>query len=395
VPLRADALEGVTVVDFSGLLPGPFCTMMLAELGARVVRVEPVEGDWSRHLPPSVAAGDGGYGAFFDSLHRGKESVAVDLKHPVGLRLAHHMLSAADVVVEGFRPGVLARMKLAPTTLQEAYPRLIGVSISGFGASGPDAARAGHDVTYLARSGLLGTTGPSGGSPGLVGAQIADLAGGALHAAFAIAVALYDRENTGRGSWIDVSMTDGAAALLRPWLATWSAASGAPSRGEDVLTGGQINYGVYRTSDDRFMAVGALEPKFWSQVCAAMGCEDLIAQVGSDEADVKARLVAAFSAKPAAHWQGVFEPLDACVELVQSWEEVIDDAHLRARSCIVDVDGRSLSRNTLTPPRDLGPAPRLGEHTKAWALSLGLDEATVSELVGGRILEVHSGRGPT
>jgi len=261
-------LEGIRVLDLSRLLPGPFLTMVLADLGADVVKVEdPKVGDYLRIFPPAK----GGISGRYLAINRGKRSLALDLKDPAGKAAFLRLVAGADVVVESFRPGVLDKLGLGYDVLAGHNPRIVVCSISGYGATGPYVHRAGHDLNYIGLAGVLamGSERP-GGPPAMPGVQIADLAGGALWSATGILAALVGRERTGRGAHLDISMTEGSLALLAAELGNLDCGA-RPTRGTETLNGGLAAYGVYRTADERFVSVGALEPKFWMAFCTAIG----------------------------------------------------------------------------------------------------------------------------
>lgn len=382
--LDSDTFDGVRVVDLTRLLPGPFATMLLADLGAEVIKIEaPQGGDYARWTPPIVESADGGYGAFFESVNRGKKSVALDLKSPDGLAIARSLIQSADVVVESFRPGVMARLGLDQESLRDANPALIYVSISSYGQTGPLRLRAGHDINFMARSGALGLAGPSGQPPGIPAVQVGDLAGGALYAAFAVAAALFRRERTGNGATLDLSMTEGVLSLMGPALSIYGATGTAPPRGGDTLTGGLPCYRVYETSDGGHIAVGALEPKFWAQVVQALGhpewaADGLVMGRAADEA--VARISEVFRSRTLAEWTTAFEALDACTEPVRTLADVVADEHFDARRALVRTDEGRLHA---VPPSSRGidvasrKPPLLGEHTAALTRGLDLDGDTL------------------
>ena len=365
----ADALQGIRVLDLSRLLPGPFLTMVLADLGADVVKIEdPVLGDYLRTMPPLHGELSGRYLA----VNRGKRSAVLDLKAAAGRAALLRMAARADVVVESFRPGVLDKLGVGYAQLAAANPQIVVCSISGFGQTGPYEGRAGHDLGYLALSGVLAMGGPAGGAPMMPGVQIADLAGGALWGATAILAALVGRHRTGRGAHLDISMTEGALALVAAELG--NLACGPPAtRGTTTLNGGVACYGIYRTADDRYLAVGALEPKFWLALNQAIGrrgdVADLIA--GADgQAATRAELAAIFASKPAAAWTEILGAADCCVELVTELAELAEHPLHRAREVFFSLDGGpgigpiSQVRTPLGTPVAPRRPPRHGEHTR-------------------------------
>jgi alpha-methylacyl-CoA racemase len=381
----AGALRGVRVLDLSRLLPGPFLTMVLADMGADVVKVEdPRVGDYLRAFPPAK----GGLGGRYLAVNRGKRSLALDLKAPAGRDALLRMIERADVVVESFRPGVMDKLGLGYAALSARNPRLIVCSISGYGQTGPYAHRAGHDLDYIGLAGVLAMGGPAGGAPAMPGVQIADLAGGALWGATAILGALVGRERTGRGAHLDISMTEGALALLAAELGNLDCGA-KPTRGVETLNGGMACYGVYRTADDRYLAVGALEPKFWLALNAAIGRPPQIAELAgspAQQAQVRAELAAIFATRTAAEWHQHLAAHDCCVEVILEPEELADHPLHRARGVFFTIDGGAgvgPLRQVRTPvgaPEAPRPPPRLGEHTREVLAEYGLDEPTIAIL---------------
>jgi crotonobetainyl-CoA:carnitine CoA-transferase CaiB-like acyl-CoA transferase len=374
-------LAGLRVLDLSRLLPGPMCTLILSELGADVIKVEDTAGgDYLRLMPPLR----GGVGGAFYALNRGKRSLAVDLKRPAGRELLLRLLPGTRVMVESFRPGVLERLGLGFEKLAAVEPRLILCSITGYGQSGPLADRAGHDLDYLALSGVLAAGGVAGGAPAHPGVQIADVAGGALWAAIRILAALRLEE----GTHLDVSMTEGALAFLLPWLGD-AAFGGAPlRRGEATLNGGSASYGAYRTSDGGYLAVGALEPKFWSALSRTLGLEpDLSALVAPPERqrELRAELEGRFARETRAEWSARFARADACVEPVLEMVELAAHPQHRARRAFYTIDDPE--RGALELPRlpldgvpTTRPAPRQGEHGAAILAEAGLGAEEIAAL---------------
>jgi crotonobetainyl-CoA:carnitine CoA-transferase CaiB-like acyl-CoA transferase len=369
-------LEGLKVLDLSRLLPGPYATLVLADLGAQVDKVEePGVGDSTRHLPPMK----GDTSALFIGLNRNKRSIALDLKSADGVAKLKSLVRHYDVLVESFRPGVMDRLGLGWDVLSKENPRLVFCAISGYGNTGPDRLRAGHDINYLARSGALAYGGQAGGAPAMPGVQVADIGGGSLFALVGILAALHERQRTGRGRFIDVSMTDGATAFLHMHLAARLAMGkdGVPlARGREALNGGFPCYGLYRTQDDRWLAVGAIEPKFFQGVCEAIGRPELFAggyDTGEDGARTRKELEAVFASRPLSHWVALFREKDFCVEPVREGDEVLDDPQLRARGLFTEAGGVLWLRT----PLKLGevairPPPALGEHTEAILREHGL-----------------------
>jgi len=351
------SLDGVRVVDLTRLLPGPACTWYLQGLGAEIIKVEdPQGGDWARHMPPYTPQG---VGAWFASVNAGKQSVSLDLRREEDRERLLALLATADVLVEGFRPGVMARLGLDPAALCARFPRLVLASISGFGQDGPWRDAPGHDLGYSGLTGTLALGASHGGLPDLPALQVADLAGGALTGALAIAAALFARERTGRGQWLDVSLTDGILALMAPNLAA-TAVGATPTPGEEPLTGGLPFYALYRCQDGGIVAVAALEPKF--QDALRQGLND---ELGAPVALERAALTQAFAQRPRDHWVACLG--DACVSPALRPEEVLTHPLHRARGMVVGEGSAARVR----PPfpgaerEALAAPPRPGEHTQA------------------------------
>ncbi|MBV8465926.1 MAG: CoA transferase, partial [Burkholderiales bacterium] len=302
-------LHGITVLDFSPLLPGPFASRMLADMGARVIRIEsPTRADMVRTVPPFVE----GVSALHAYLNRNKQQVALDLKSEAGVQAARALAENADVVIEQFRPGVMDRLGLGYATLSEGNPRLVYCSITGYGQDGPLRDRAGHDINYLALSGLAGSSGRRAGGPPPLGFQAADLGGGSLHAVIGILAALRQRDLDGVGQHIDISMTD-CAFHLNPLAAVSCLAGGESAGPESGMLDGGGHYDYYRTADERWLAVGSLEPAFLKALCEAVGDPGLVARFASSPQEAKAALANALASRTQAEWQAIFSGVDACV----------------------------------------------------------------------------------
>jgi alpha-methylacyl-CoA racemase len=385
-------LAGVRVLDLTRLLPGPFATLVLADLGADVVRVEdPSGGDWLRHLPPV----HGEQSLAFHALNRNKRSVALDLRAPAGAAAFRRLARRADAVIESFRPGVLDRLGVGFEALRAENPRIVLCSISGYGQDGPYAGRAGHDLDYCAIAGALAANGPPE-RPLALGVQVADLAGGSWPAAAGTLAALLRARGTGEGAHVDVSMTEGALAMLAmPLGIAW--ARGTPiARGREMLTGGAACYGVYRTKDGRFAALGALEPKFFAGFCEAVGRPELAErQLDGGGEGPRAEIEAIFASRTRAEWIAFAAEHDVCVAPVLEGDEPRQDPQLRARGAFVEVpapgEGRAMPA-VATPIRVRGeaaplrPAPRLGEHTTAVLSEAGFTEREIEELRSAGVL---------
>jgi crotonobetainyl-CoA:carnitine CoA-transferase CaiB-like acyl-CoA transferase len=385
-------LTGLRILDLTRLLPGPFATLVLADLGADVVKVEdPEGGDWLRHLPP--VAGEQSHA--YHALNRNKRSLALDLRSAAGAAAFRRLTRRADAVIESFRPGVMDRLGIGFEALRAENPRIVLCSVSGYGQDGPYAARAGHDLDYCAIAGVLATNGPPE-RPLPLGVQVADVAGGSWPAATGILAALLRARATGEGAHVDVSMTEGALALLAMPLGMASARGTPLARGAELLTGGAACYGVYRTKDGRFVALGALEPKFFAGFCAAVGRPELAErQLDGNGAGPRAELEAVFAGRTFAEWAAFAAAHDACLAPVLEGEEPRADPQLRARGAFVEVptpyEGRAMP-GVATPirirgePAPLRPAPRLGEHGEAVLAEAGFTAGEIAALRSAGVL---------
>lgn len=365
-------LSGHLVVDLSQNLPGPLLTSILRDLGATIVRVEPLRGEGLRWLPPHHK----GMSVAFGALNVGKQSVAADLKKPEGVALVRALIAKADILVESFRPGVLARLGLAPADLRQAHPRLIVCSITGFGQDTALAAAPGHDLTYLARSGLLGLQGPPDGPPAVsaVG-QVADVGGGTFPAAIGVLAALLERGRTGQGRHLDIGMARSVLAF-NPVMVATALAGGAP-RGREALAGAVPCYRCYRTEDDRYLAVGALEPWFWKNLCEAAEAPQLLPDQYSFDNEAHARVEALFASRPLEAWTRCFDGVDACVEAVRTPEEALSDPAWDPQVRTAGGFRWFPVHVGASPPADHSPPSALGADLDAVAAALSLDPSLV------------------
>ena len=383
-------LKGIKVVDFSGLLPGPFATAILSDLGAEVTRIEaPKRPDLVRHLPPL----SGGQSTAHLSLNRGKRSVALNLKHPKGVALARQLIEGADVLVEQFRPGVMTRLGLGYEALSELNPRLIYCSITGYGQSGPLAQKAGHDINYLALSGLASYGGAPQG-PSLSATQVADIAGGAQPAVISILAALLGRHQTGQGRHLDSSISDHRLALNALTLSGASLTGDAPRPRAELLNGGTI-YDYYETSDGRHLAVGALEPQFALRFFTLLERPEWLSEhlkPPPEQTDLKRELQALFKSAPLEHWVALFAEEDCCVSPVLSLTEALEHPHILARGILRHHPSPDGPVAVLHAPLgfplpegsgegdELSLGPELGAHSAEVLSALGLDERALELL---------------
>jgi len=348
------ALAGLRVLDLTRYIPGPYCTQLLGDLGADVIKVEePPLGDATRLVPPAV----GEDSAVHAALNRSKRSVVVDIRQEEGSAIVRRLAAKSDVLVEAFRPGTLARRGLGAEDLRRENPRLVYCSLTGYGQDGPMAARAGHDVDYVALGGLLGATRDAEGRPILAPTQLADMTGGLL-ATIGILAALQARERTGRGQVVDVSMLEGVLALMTVPAARLLA--GGTLEGE--LTGTHACYNVFRCQDGRYLAVGALEPKFWASLTSALGMAERAGgqwERGEKRRDTLEAFARVFATRGRDEWIRELHAADACVEPVLDLAESLAHPQVEARHAVVSSPIR-LSETPVEPHR---PAPGLGEHT--------------------------------
>jgi alpha-methylacyl-CoA racemase len=380
-------LEGIRVLDLSRLLPGPFLTMVLADLGADVVKIEdPKVGDYLRVFPPVK----GGVAGRYLAVNRGKRSLALDLKQAAHVEAFLALVERADVVIESFRPGVMAKLGLGYDVLAARNPRLVMCSISGYGATGPYAHRAGHDLNYVGLAGVLamGAEAPGHG-PAMPGVQIADLAGGALWSATGILAALVGRERTGRGAHLDISMTEGALTLLAAELGNLDCGA-RPTRGAETLNGGVACYGVYRTADDRYLSVGALEPKFYVAFSTAIGRKPDVSELvapPAKQAQIRAEIAAILASRTRAEWLEILAAHDCCCEPVLELDELAAHPLHVAREVFFTLDGGALGpiaqvRTPLGTPASPRLPPTLGQHSREVLTEYGLDAAQIAAVCG-------------
>ena len=333
-------LEGVRVLDFSTLLPGPYATQLLADMGAEVLRVEaPNRPDLLKLMPPMVGEGKAKVSAAHASINRNKKSIAIDLKNPQAKAIIERLVAEHDIVVEQFRPGVMQRLGLDFESLSKVNPKLIYCSITGYGQTGPYKDRAGHDINYLALSGLASYSGRKETGPVLSATQIADIAGGSHHAVMSILAALYARGSTDQGAYLDISMAD-AALSLNTMFGAGALVSGVdPELGRGMLNGG-LFYDYYQTSDDQYLSIGSLEPNFAMALLQALGLSEWLSKIADQRPETQQELRAAIAEKVSAntldHWASVFDKLDACVEPVLTVNQAAEHPQYQARNMIID-----------------------------------------------------------
>jgi crotonobetainyl-CoA:carnitine CoA-transferase CaiB-like acyl-CoA transferase len=327
-PATPRPLDGVRVLDFSTLLPGPLATLVLAEAGAEVLKIErPGVGDEMRSYEPAFGEGS----VNFALLNRGKRSLAVDLKKPEVVRQLLALAAQADIVIEQFRPGVMDRLGLGYEAMAAANPRIIYCAITGWGQTGPKRDVAAHDLNYVAESGMLGLAAGNDGAPVVPPALIADIAGGTYPALVNILLALRQRDLTGRGCRLDVAMADNLFTFMYWAIGNARAAGQWPTPGGDLVTGGSPRYQIYRTLDGRFVAAAPLEDKFWANFLQAIEAPATLEQDAGSPAATRAEVQRRIGAQTAAHWAARFAGRDLCCSIVPTLREALDDPHFAAR----------------------------------------------------------------
>ncbi len=389
-------LDGIRVLDLTRLLPGPAATLTLASFGAEVIKIEDPSsgGDYAREAEPLI----GEQGAVFGAMNRGKKSVAIDLKDPRGKEAFIKLARKADIIIEGFRPGEMKELGLDHPTLSKHHKGLIYVALTGYGQYGLYETVVGHDLNYMAMSGALGLLG-SEGVPSVPGMQIADMGAGALPAVIGALLALQARERTGKGQLVDVSMLEGLLGLLAGPVAGYVATKRKPKPGTGRLFGEFACYNIYPVRNGRFMAVGALEPKYWANLCNAIDRDDLVEDQfseGDRQQVLIAELTRVFQKKEVREWLEFFEGQDVCVSEVRDIAAAVHDEHLLTREAIVNVKGpEGVNYPHLapfpalwdTPGRLGGDAPKRGEHTVEILKRVGISAKRIAEMTSSGAAE--------
>ncbi|MBD9630630.1 CaiB/BaiF CoA transferase family protein [Pseudomonas sp. PDM19] len=388
-------LASLKILDFSTLLPGPFASLLLADMGAQVLRVEsPTRMDLVRVLPPHVD----GTSASHAYLNRNKRCIALDLKQAEAVEVVKQLVQEYDIVLEQFRPGVMDKLGVGYEALKAINPKLIYVSITGYGQTGPLRDRAGHDINYLALAGVASYTGRHESGPLPLGVQLADIGGGSLHGVMGLLAAVIHRQQTGEGQQVDVSMTDCAFSLHGMAGAGYLAAGVEPEMEGLALNGGSF-YDYYRTRDGRWFSVGSLEPQFMQQFCAAIGRPELAARGLSprpeEQQALKREIAIEFEKQDFAQWQERFAALDACVEPMLSLAEAVEHPQLAERGLVTRVpNGKGGEQRQmacpirfsagLPEPRHIGAA--LGAHTAEVMAELGYTDEQVAALKAAKVI---------
>jgi alpha-methylacyl-CoA racemase len=390
----APALDGLRVIDLTRLLPGGFCSLLLADFGADVIKVEDTgAGDYVRWAPPYYQGAEhSASSGLFLSLNRGKRSIRIDLKSARGKEVLLRLVQGADVLLESFRPGVMDRLGVGYERLREENPGLVYCAITGYGQDGPNRDRPGHDINYLGLNGILGLTGEADGPPVSAAAQIADLGGGAMMAVAGILIALRERARSGQGQLVDCSMFDGSLSFLAMLAAEMLADGSIPRRGELRLGGGLVCYRPYRCADG-YVTLGALEPKFWTEFCRGVAREDLLDHAFDPPGSEAHRAVCeVFAARTRAQWEEFASEHDCCLEPVLGLDEALSGELVAAREMVVELDQPGaegpvrllgapfrLSRTPADPVR--APGPGLGEHTRQVLAEVGYPPEEIEALL--------------
>jgi len=371
-------LRNLKMLDLSRQLPGPFCSMILADLGVEVV---------------VVTAPNDPMGLGIPLVQRNKRSMTLNLKSEEGREIFAKLVAEADILLEGFRPGVAERLGVGYAQVAALNPRLVYCSISGYGQDGPYRDKVGHDINYLGYSGVLGVSGAAGGQPQIMPVQVADIGGGALMAAVGILAAILAREHTGKGQNVDISMMDGSVSWNAFHTLMYLARGSEPERGRTQLTGHNPCYAVYETKDGKYVTVGALEGHFWKNLCVALGCEDLVADQfaeGERREQMFEVLRDKFKQKTRDEWVQQLEPIDICFGPVNSIGEALQDPQIRARGLVVEDGGFTLIGSPIklsdTPAIRPAKPANLGEHTGAILEELGYDAQQVAALRERRVI---------
>ena len=382
-------LTGIRVLDLSSLLPGGLCTQMLADMGADVLKIEnPKEGDGFRKAPPLVKT----MGSYFHMINRNKRAMTLNLRDAEGRKIFLKMVAEADVLLDTFRPGTLQKLRLAFDDLKKLNPRLIHCSLTGFGQDGPYRDRAAHDINFLSLSGILDLLGEKNGKPIVPGVQFAGAGGGSLTAAMGILAALFGRERTGEGKYIDAALLDGLTPFLGLVMSTYMTTGQAPKRGESMVGGGYAFYQIYETADQKYIALGCLEEKFWQEFCRAIERADMIPDqftTGTRQEELIAEVQRIIYQKTLVEWLALLSRYDTCVSPVQTLEDALNDPHIRQRGlwfkAYHPVDGKigqqgfPLKFSESQPGWRTHP-PSFGEHTREILLEMGYTDDAIDNL---------------
>ena len=383
------ALSGVKVLDLSRLLPGPYCTLMMADYGAEVIKIEePEVGDYIRWRKPAI----NGIGARHLTINRNKKSIELNLKSPEGKEIFKKLAADADVILEGFRPGVMDRLGIGYDEISKINEGIVYCSLTGYGQTGPYSQLPGHDINFIGYSGILGLIGEKNGKPVIPGVQVADLGGGALMALSAITMALLHKERTGKGQYIDVSMLDGAVTWLYAAASDYFASGKVPERGKNRLDGHFAFYNIYETRDHKYLSVGAAEKKFWKEICELVGKPEWIdLHEGSEDVQeqLKREMSELFKQKDQKYWLDLLQTKDTCVGPIYDLDQLYTDPQIIEREMFTTMHHPVAGtiqqigfpiKFSDTPGEINSHSPILGEHTEDLLLQIGYSQERVIDL---------------
>jgi crotonobetainyl-CoA:carnitine CoA-transferase CaiB-like acyl-CoA transferase len=380
---KPGALSGITVIDLSRLLPGPYCSMILADHGARVIAIE------SRKFLAD--------GLFFNTINRNKEHMTLNLKTTEGKQIFSRLIQKADVMLEGFRPGVVKRLEVDYESVHKMNPGIVYCSISGYGQTGAFVDRVGHDVNYLSKSGVLNLMGEPDRPPSIPGIQIADIAAGGMNAAIGILLALIARQNTGKGQYIDISMTDGMVGFLPGVLFYQQLTGKEPLRADMPLSHRYACYNTYETADGRYLSIGAVENRFWQRLCDHLGVPEYSALQYDDNhrSEILDFMRATFKRKTLAEWDNELADLEICWGRVQTFSEILTDPFFREREMILEVADKADKKQAVvgvpvklsdTPGSVRNAAVDFGESTSSILQELGYTEKEIEKFAETEVI---------
>lgn len=390
------ALEGIKVLDLTRLAPGPYCTMILADLGADVLKIEEPGPPTGRRAEQAAGLNPDAprpldRNSPYNAMNRNKKSMGLNLKNEEARKIFHKLAETADVLVEEFRPGVSKRLGIDYDTLSKINPRIIYCAVTGYGQDGPYRDLVGHDINYISHAGALGIIGPEDGPPSIPHNILADFAGGGMHAAVGVLAALVARERTGRGQIVDIAMTDGVVSMQVALLAMHYAGKDTARRGGTMLSGKSPHYNVYQTRDGKYLSLGSIEPWFYANLCKALGREDYLPHEFNKEKhpEIKKGIAEIIKTKTRDEWFKILSQTDICVGKIYDYEELENDPQLKHREMIVEVNhptegkvkqvGISVKLSD-TPGAIRFFPPELGEHTNEVLSGLGYAKKEIERL---------------
>jgi crotonobetainyl-CoA:carnitine CoA-transferase CaiB-like acyl-CoA transferase len=374
-------MSGIRILDLSRLLPGPYLTKLLTDLGAEVIKIEtPLAGDYTRLAPPEM-----GLGGLYETLNRGKQSLALNYRNPRGHQLFMGLAKTADVILEGFRPGTAERHGIGYEDIKSIKPDIIYCSLSGYGQEGPYRGQAGHDINYEALGGALALNAQPGEKPVPFGLPMADLSG-AMLAGIAILGALFGRERTGQGAYLDMALLDGVLSWMTPLAGAAFFSGFELSAGSHPLLGGLPCFNIYQAADGKYLTLAALEPTFWQAFCQVVGRDDLLPR--QFDRTIKEEIADIFRQKGQQEWLEAFEGTDGCVEAVNSFAEMLAHPQVRARGYVQEEAGKPVRLESpfVFARRALDPAPSLGQHTRKILRELGVSDEEMKVLAEKNII---------